>query len=105
MGRRSDGWPPVWHYTPQQEGGTTAGTGSSLAFYGYGVTGASSGGGAHHVFISVPLNTAVYTYELTRGTRYQQQPVGGHGVLPLAAHSGTVTAYDQNGNVLGSWQR
>lgn len=90
----------VWHHT---ESGSTTGTGS-LAFYGYGVTGASSGPDGTHISIAVPLNTAVYTYELT-GARYQQQPVGGHGVLPLAAHSGIVTAYDQDGNILGSWQR
>jgi hypothetical protein len=96
----------VWHYMPHLEGFSTSGAGSSLAGYGYGVTGASSGpGDAHYVFISVPLNTAVYTYELSSDTRYQQQPVGGHGVLPLAAQSGTVTAYDQDGNILGRWQR
>lgn len=94
----------VWHYTPSGAGGGSSGTGSSLAFYGYGVTGASSGPGGSHVFIGVPLNTAVYTYDLG-GTRYQQQPIGGHGVLPVAAHSGKVTAYDQDGNLLGSWQR
>jgi len=90
----------VWHHT---ESGSSTGTGS-LAFYGYGVTGASSGPDGTHIFIAVPLNTAVYTYELT-GARYQQQPVGGQGVLPIAAHSGIVTAYDQDGNVLGTWQR
>ena len=94
----------VWHHTPSSVGGGTSGTGSSLAFYGYGVTGASSGSGGAHVFIEVPPNTAVYTYELT-GARYQQKPIGGHGVLPLATHSGIVTAYDQDGNILGTWQR
>lgn len=90
----------VWHHT---ESGSSTGTGS-LAFYGYGVTGASSGPDGVHISIAVPLNTAVYTYELT-GARYQQQPVGGHGVLPIAAQSGIVTAYDHDGNILGSWQR
>jgi hypothetical protein len=96
----------VWHNVPHADGSSSgSGGGGSLASYGYGVTGASSGPGSAHVFIAVPLNTAVYTYELTNGTRYQQQPVGGYGVLPIGQQSGTVTAYDQDGNVLGSWQR
>jgi hypothetical protein len=89
-------------HAPEPESGST-GTGS-LAFYGYRVTGASSGPHGTHVFLAVPLNTAVYTYELT-GARYQQQPVGGHDVLPIAARSGIVTAFDQDGNVLGTWHR
>ena len=55
----------VWHYTTSAAGGGSSGTGSSLGYYGYGVTGASSGPGGNHIFIEVPPDTAVYTYELT----------------------------------------
>jgi hypothetical protein len=95
----------IRHYVPSEVGASTSGGGGSLASYWYGVTGSSSGPGGSFVFVVVPFETAVYTYELLNGPIYQQQPVGGHGVLPVAGMAGTVTAYDRDGNVLGSWQR